>query len=71
MSWSHGLYLRDVSSGDFQEALSALVGEQAKGLSANTASRLKAQWLARKRGQVHLQEREKEVRYISRYPLMT
>ncbi|MGI0794330.1 hypothetical protein ACRCO4_29710, partial [Pseudomonas aeruginosa] len=30
------LYLRGISSGDFQEALSALVGEQAKGLSANT-----------------------------------
>ena len=39
------LYLRGISSGDFQEALSALVGEQAKGLSANTVSRLKAQWL--------------------------
>ena len=39
------LYLRGVSSGDFQEALSALVGEQAKGLSGNTVSRLKGQWL--------------------------
>ena len=39
------LYLRGVSSGDFQEALSALVGEQANGLSANTVSRLKARWL--------------------------
>jgi len=39
------LYLRGVSSGDFQEALGALVGEQAKGLSANTVSRLKARWL--------------------------
>ena len=39
------LYLRGISSGDFQEALSALVGEQAKGLSANTVSRLKARWL--------------------------
>ncbi|WP_334109229.1 IS256 family transposase [Methylobacillus sp.] len=39
------LYLRGVSSGDFQEALSALVGEQANGLSANTVSRLKAKWL--------------------------
>lgn len=38
------LYLRGVSSGDFQEALSALVGDQAKGLSANTVSRLKARW---------------------------
>jgi transposase-like protein len=39
------LYLRGVSSGDFQEALSALVGEQANGLSANTVSRLKTKWL--------------------------
>ena len=39
------LYLRGVSTGDFQEALTALVGEQAKGLSANTVSRLKSQWL--------------------------
>jgi transposase-like protein len=39
------LYLRGVSSGDFQEALGALVGEQARGLSANTVSRLKARWL--------------------------
>ncbi len=39
------LYLRGVSSGDFQEALSALVSEQTKGLSANNVSRLKARWL--------------------------
>lgn len=39
------LYLRGVSSGDFQEALGALVGEQAKGLSPNTVARLKARWL--------------------------
>jgi len=38
------LYLRGVSSGDFQDALVALVGDQAKGLSANTVSRLKTQW---------------------------
>ncbi len=38
------LYLRGVSSGDFQEALAALVGDQAKGLSANTVSRLKGRW---------------------------
>src|SRR5690554_4889818 len=39
------LYLRGVSTGDFQEALGALVGEQAKGLSASTISRLKECWL--------------------------
>lgn len=39
------LYLRGISTGDFQEALGALVGEQAKGLSANTISRLKERWV--------------------------
>jgi transposase-like protein len=39
------LYLEGVSSGDYQEALSALLGDQAKGLSANTVSRLKAHWI--------------------------
>lgn len=39
------LYLKGISTGDFSEALAALVGEHAKGLSANTISRLKSQWL--------------------------
>jgi transposase-like protein len=38
------LYLKGVSSGDFSEALAALVGPEAKGLSANTVTRLKASW---------------------------
>jgi len=38
------LYLKGVSSGDYQEALAALLGDGAKGLSANTVSRLKQQW---------------------------
>lgn len=38
------LYLKGLSTGDFQEALTALLGPQAKGLSAGTVSRLKAQW---------------------------
>lgn len=38
------LYLKGISSGDMSEALSVLVGEEAKGLSANVVSRLKAQW---------------------------
>ena len=38
------LYLKGVSSGDFSEALQSLVGEQAKGLSANVIVRLKEQW---------------------------
>jgi putative transposase len=38
------LYLKGVSTGDFQDALSALVGKRAPGLSAATVSRLKAVW---------------------------
>jgi len=38
------LYLKEISTGDYQEALAALLGDQAKGLSANTVSRLKKQW---------------------------
>ncbi len=38
------LYLKGVSTGDYQQALSALLGEDAKGLSANTVSRLKSKW---------------------------
>ena len=39
------LYLRGISTGDFQEALGALVEPDAPGLSANTISRLKADWI--------------------------
>jgi transposase-like protein len=38
------LYLKGVSTGDFSEALAALLGPQAKGLSATTITRLKAVW---------------------------
>jgi len=38
------LYLKGISTGDMSEALKVLVGEDAKGLSANVVSRLKAQW---------------------------
>jgi len=37
------LYLKGISTGDFTEALSAILGENAKGLSANTVVRLKRQ----------------------------
>lgn len=37
------LYLKGISTNDFQEALQSLVGELAKGLSANVAVRLKEQ----------------------------
>ena len=38
------LYLKGISTGDMSDALSVLLGEEAKGLSANVVSRLKAQW---------------------------
>jgi putative transposase len=38
------LYLKGISTGDFSEALAALVGPQAKGLSASTVVRLKSIW---------------------------
>lgn len=40
------LYLRGISTGDMQEALSVLLGDEAKGLSPAVVSRLKAQWAA-------------------------
>ncbi len=38
------LYLRGISTGDFGLALTALLGPEAPGLSANTITRLKAVW---------------------------
>jgi putative transposase len=38
------LYLKGVSTGDFSEALAALVGPSAAGLSATTITRLKSVW---------------------------
>ena len=38
------LYLKGVSTGDFTEALEALLGPNAKGLSVKTVTRLKADW---------------------------
>jgi hypothetical protein len=38
------LYLKGISTGDFEEALSALVGADAPGLSASTIARLKEAW---------------------------
>jgi len=38
------LYLKGVSTGDFSEALKALVGSEAPGLSASTVVRLKEGW---------------------------
>ena len=38
------LYLKGLSTGDFTEALQSLLGEEAKGLSANVIVRLKEKW---------------------------
>ena len=38
------LYLKGISTGDFSEALAALLGPDAPGLSASTIARLKADW---------------------------
>ena len=38
------LYLKGVAAGEMRVALTALVGSQAKGLSANVVGRLKRQW---------------------------
>ena len=38
------LYLKGISSGDMSEALEALLGKNAKGLSASTVTRLKCAW---------------------------
>jgi putative transposase len=39
------LYLKGISSGDFEEALAALLGKDAGGLSASTIVRLKGAWV--------------------------
>jgi putative transposase len=39
------LYLKGISTGDFSEALAALLGKDAAGLSASTIGRLKDGWL--------------------------
>ena len=38
------LYLKGISTGDFSEALEAILGEKASGLSATNVVRLKAGW---------------------------
>lgn len=39
------LYLKGISTGDFEEALAALLGKDAPGLSASTIARLKEVWV--------------------------
>lgn len=38
------LYLKGISTGDMREALTVLLGDEAKGLSPNVVSRLKSEW---------------------------
>ena len=38
------LYLKGISTGDFSEAMAALLGPDAEGLSASTITRLKTTW---------------------------
>jgi len=38
------LYLKGISTGDYQEALQSILGQDAPGLSATTISRLKSKW---------------------------
>lgn len=40
----HWLFLKGISSGDFQAALAALLRPNAAGMSSTTISRLKAAW---------------------------
>ncbi len=58
------LYLKGVSTGDFAEALQALLGPQAKGLSATTITRLKAGWQAEYEGWSRRSLRTKRYVYI-------
>ncbi len=47
------LYLKGIFTDNYQLALSALRGDQAKGLSPNTVSRLNAQWLVEHKANLH------------------
>ena len=40
------LYVKGISTGDFSEALAALLGKDAAGLSVSAIDRLKDRWLA-------------------------
>lgn len=58
------LYLKGVSTGDFSEALAALLGPNAKGLSATTVTRLKEQWVEDFRQWNHRSLRDKRYVYF-------
>jgi len=58
------LYLKGISTGDFSEALAALVGPQAKGLSASTITRLKEVWQGEFQEWTQRALKEKEYVYV-------
>jgi transposase-like protein len=58
------LYLKGVSTGDFGEALSALLGSEARGLSPATISRLKARWLEEHQDWQHRSLRHRRYVYV-------
>jgi transposase-like protein len=59
------LYLKGISTGDFSEALQTLLGEPAKGLSANVIVRLKEQWTAEYEQWSHRDLTGKQYVYLS------
>ena len=58
------LYLRGLSTGDFREALPALLGEQATGLSPTTITRLTAAWEAEYRAFCESSLAERDYVYV-------
>jgi transposase-like protein len=58
------LYLKGISTGDFSEALAALVGPAAKGLSASTITRLKEVWQGEFQGWTQRSLKGKEYVYV-------
>src|SRR5207237_7183820 len=58
------LYLKGVSTGDFSEALAALLGPHAPGLSASTVTRLKAVWEDEYRAWSKRSLEDKEYMYV-------
>lgn len=58
------LYLRGISTGDFGQALEALVGANAKGLSANVVTRLSESWQREHEEWSHRDLSEREYIYV-------
>jgi putative transposase len=58
------LYLRGVSTGDFHEALAALLGKDAPNLSPAVITRLTAEWQGRLRGLAETRSRSAAIMYV-------